>query len=187
MDRGASAGAISEITAEQNQPCHLLEMLFDSGTTYITDLNRNISWKGQTYQAAGHLLDFGNIEETADLQVATVVGSLSGVDQAYLSLFLGENYIDRTVNIYKAFLDASQDLVSEPVLIFSGRVSGVDIKEDPNAGTCSISMEVASVWVDFQRRPGRRTTVSEQQSFYPDDVGFEFTSELDKEILWGRK
>jgi len=187
MDRGASSSVITQIEAEQNQPCHLLEMIFDTGTTYLTDLNRNISWKGQAYSAAGNFLSFSDIEETAELQVSTVTGSLSGIDQSFVSLFLSENYLDRTVNIYKAFLNASQGLVSEPVLIFSGRISGVDIKEDPDAGTSVVTMEASSVWIDFQRRPGRRTTNSEQQSFYPGDIGFEFTSELDKEIIWGRK
>lgn len=187
MDRGASASVITEIGAEQNQPCHLVEMIFDSETIYLTDLDRNASWKGQIYSAAGNFLNFSNIEETAELQVSTVTGSLSGIDQAFVSLFLSENYIDRTVNIYKAFLNVSQNIISEPVLIFSGRISGVDIKEDPDAGTSIIIMEAASIWIDFQRRPGRRTTNSEQQSFYPGDIGFEFTSELEKEIIWGRK
>jgi hypothetical protein len=187
MDRGASASVITQIEAEQNQPCHLLEMLFDSQTIYLTDLNRNISWRGQSYQAVGNFLNFSDIEESAELQVHSMTGELSGIGQEFVSLFLTENYIDRTVNLYKAFLNVSQSLVSEPILIFSGRINGVDIKEDPNRGTCSIAMEASSVWIDFNRRPGRRTTNSEQQSFYPNDLGFDFTSEMDKEIVWGRK
>lgn len=186
MDRGASTSTLTEISAASNFPVHLLEIVFDSSPTYLTDAPRNISWAGRIYTGLGHLLGFGDIEETAELQVSSVTGTLSGVDQTYLSLFLSETYIDRTVNLYKAFLNNAEAVISDPVLIFSGRISGVGITESPEDGTCTIAVEAASQWVDFERRPGRHTTDSEQQIYFPGDKGFEFSSEITKEILWGR-
>ncbi len=103
-----------------------------------------------------------------------------------MSAYSSETYIDRTVNLYKAFLNNSEAVISDPVLIFSGRISGVGITENPDDGTCAIAVEAASQWVDFERRPGRHTTDSEQQIYFPGDKGFEFSSEITKEILWGR-
>jgi len=186
MDRGASTSTLSEISAASSHPVHLLELVFDGSPTYITDAPRNISWAGRIYTGLGHFLNFGDIEETAELQVSSVTGTLSGVDQTYVSLFLSETYIDRTVNLYKAFLNNSEAVISDPVLIFSGLISGVGITENPDDGTCAIAVEAASQWVDFERRPGRHTTDSEQQIYFPGDKGFEFSSEITKEILWGR-
>jgi hypothetical protein len=186
MDRSASASALTEISAQSNFPVHLVQLVFDDDTYYMTDAVRTIEWDSNEYTALGHFLGFSDIEETAELQVSSVTGSLSGVDQVYVSLFLSENYIDRTVNIYKAFLNNAEAVISDPVLIFSGRISGVSIAENPDDGSCTIGMEVASQWVDFERRPGRHTTDSEQQIYFDGDKGFEFASEINKEILWGK-
>jgi hypothetical protein len=186
MDRNASASVLTEIGADSNFPIHLVQFVFDDATYYMTDASRSITWDGNEYPALGHFLGFSDIEETAELQVSTVSGTLSGVDQTYVSLLLSENYIDRTVNIYKAFLNNAEAIISDPVLIFSGRISGVAIEENPDDGSCTIAVEAASQWVDFERRPGRHTTDSEQQIYFPGDKGFEFASEINKEILWGR-
>jgi hypothetical protein len=186
MDRNASVSVISEIGADQNYPIHLLEMVFDSETFYLTDAPRTLSWGGNDYTGLGHFLGFSDIEETAEVQVSSVTGTLSGVDQTYISLFLSDYYIDRTVNIYKAFLNSSEAVISNPLLIFSGRISGVSIAEDTDAGTCTIAMEASSQWVDFERRPGRHSVHAEQQIWFPGDKGFEFASEIEKGILWGR-
>lgn len=187
MDRDASASVITELEAESNYPVHLLEIVFSSTTIRLTDAPRTIEWSGNEYQGLGHFLGFSDIEETAELQVTSVTGSLSGVDQTYINLFLSETYLDRTVNLYKAFLNTAEAVITDPILIFSGRISGVAIDEDPNGGTAAISVSAASQWVDFQRRPGRHTSHSEQQIYFPNDKGFEFSSEVTKEVKWGRE
>ena len=186
MDRNASTNVLTEISAESNHVVHLLEMVFDAATTRLTDSPRNIIWSGNTYQAVGHFLNFSEVEETSEFQVHSMTGTLSGVNQTFVSLFLSESYLDRTVNLYKAFLDTAEAVITDPVLIFSGRISGVSINEDPDGGTCTIAMEAASQWVDFERRPGRHGTDSEQQIYFPGDKGFEFASEVTKEIKWGK-
>jgi hypothetical protein len=186
MDRNASVDVVTQIGSESNFPVHLLEIEFDAQTFYLTDATRTVEWGGNEYTALGHFLGFGDIEESAELVVNSMVGTLSGVDQTYISAFLSDNYIDRTVNIYKAFLNSAEAVISNPVLIFSGRISGVSINEDPDAGECTIAMEASSQWVDFERRPGRHTVHAEQQIWFPGDKGFEFASEIDKGILWGR-
>jgi hypothetical protein len=186
MDRSASASVLTELAADSNHPIHLLEIVFDSTTIRLSDAPRPIEWSGNEYQGMGHFLGFSDIEETAELQVTSVTGSLSGVDQTYVALFLTETYLDRTVNLYKAFLNTSESVITDPILIFSGRISGVAIDESPDSGTASISVSAASQWVDFQRRPGRHTAHSEQQIYFSGDKGFEFSSEISKELKWGR-
>jgi hypothetical protein len=60
------------------------------------------------------------------------------------------------------------------------------INENPDEGSCTIAISATSHWVDFERRPGRHTNHAEQQVWFPGDLGFEFSSEIVKEIRWGR-
>jgi len=187
-DRGATAAALAEMAKASNQPVHLLQVALDAptGTIYATDAYKDIEWGGNIYTALGHLLSFSDIEETAELQVASLTVTLSGVDQAYISLFLSEHYIDRALRIYTGFLDSSDTLIADPVLIFDGRMDQPVIQEDPDAGTSVVAVRATNAWVDFERRPGRHTNHQEQQIWFPGDRGFEFASEIVKDIVWGR-
>ena len=113
-------------------------------------------------------------------------GELTGVEKTFISAVLSENYIDRVVTIYKAFLNSSMALITDPILIFSGRLNQPSITENPDAGTSTVSLTATSHWVDFERRPSRHTNHAEQQIHFSGDKGFEFASEITKEITWGR-
>lgn len=188
MDRNATAAAVTQLGNAQNFPVHLLAFYFDSGTVYINDTNIPITYDSNEYLAYGHLLGFGDIEETSELVVSSLSISVSGVDQAYISKFLSEPYIDRQVKIYKAFLDVNTEaLIADPILIFDGRMDSPSISDDPDAGTCGISVSCTNAWVDFERRPHRKTNHEEQQIWFSGDKGFEFASEITKEVKWGRE
>ncbi len=187
MDRSASASVITELQSEQNFQIHLMTVHFDSGIVYVCDGYKNITYDGNEYISLGHLLGFGDIEETSELVVSSMSISLSGVDQLYISKFLSEQYIDRQLKIYKAFLNVNTEaLISDPILIFDGRMDQPVIAEDPESGSSTVTVSCTNAWVDFERRPGRKTNHEEQQIWYPGDMGFEFASEITKEILWGR-
>ena len=93
--------------------------------------------------------------------------------------------MDRKVEIYKAFLDSNDALVSNPLLIFSGRLNNPAIKEDVDAGTSTISVQASSLFVDFDRINTRFTNNESQQSFFAGDTGFRFSSVIVKELNWG--
>jgi hypothetical protein len=186
-DRGASAAVITELGKSQNRPFHLVEVVFDVTPIYITDAWMNISRNGQTYTALGHFLGFSDIEESSELQVANLTAQLSGVDQSVISAVLTENYIDRPLRIYKGFLDGNMAVIANPVLIFEGRMDSPVIQENPDDGSCVVSVSATNAWVDFERLSGRHTNHEEQQIFFPGDMGFEFVSEITQEITWGRK
>ena len=186
-DRGATTAVKTELAKSQNQPVHLMQVMFSTTPVYITDAWRDISWGGNTYTALGHLLGFSNIEETADLNVSSITAQLSGVDQSLISAVLGERYIDRVLRIYKAFLNDNMAVIANPILLFEGRMDAPVIEENPDDGTCTVSVQANNIWVDFERTSGRHTNHEEQQHYFPGDKGFEYVSELTKEIIWGRK
>ena len=126
------------------------------------------------------------MEETAELQVSQVKIVQSGVDSAFISAYLSYEYIDRRVVIRKAFLADNETVLVDPFPIFDGRCDAPEINDDPDSGTCTVAISASSHWVDFERRPGRHTNHDEQQFWFPGDLGFEYVSQLNKELTWGR-
>jgi hypothetical protein len=86
--------------------------------------------------------------------------------------------------------EAAQDddlaIVADPILIFEGRMDSPVIDENPDDGSCTVTVSASNAWVDFERLSGRHTNHEEQQIFFPGDKGFEFVSAVTSEITWGR-
>jgi len=176
----------TEADKDANRPVHLVSVHFDAQTTYTTDAFHQITWDGNTYNPAGGLLQISDISEQAKVVVSTVNVSLSGVDQTYLSLVLAEDYIDRPLKIYLGFLDDVGAWVADPILMLEGRMDAPKIVEDPSKGTSVVSIAATNAWVDFERNTGRHTNHEEQQTYFAGDKGFQFASEIQKDIPWGR-
>lgn len=187
MDRGSTAAFQAEIVKAANRPVHLFEVHLDSGVVYANDGYRAITYNSNEYLPLAHFIGFSDIEEAAEVIVSSMTLSLSGVDQTWISSLLSENYIDRTIKIYLAFLDDTQALVSDPVLVFEGRMDQPVINDNPVDGNSMISVSATNAWVDFQRKTGRHTNHEEQQIHFPGDKGFEFASEIVKDVVWGKK
>lgn len=185
MNRGASSSVQTEVALSANAPIHLFELYLDGATTYATDAYRTIEWNGNTYPALGHFLDFDGIEESADMLISQCRVSLSGVDQTMIAAVLAHEYIDRRLCIRTGFLDGSEAVIIDPLPIFDGRVDAPEIAEDPVAGTCVVTISASSHWIDFERAPGRHTNHEEQQIYFPGDLGFEYVSQLNRQIKWG--
>ena len=141
-------------------------------------------WGDLTFTSGSHLLGASAVRETSDLKINTFKVDLSGVDQAYLALFLGRNYMDIPFYYYKATYDDSYTIIDAPWLSFLGTVTGWSFDESDTSSTLSI--ECANNFADFKLRNGRRTNDTTQQALWPGDLGFEFTALSDTEIRWGR-
>jgi hypothetical protein len=192
VTRAITAAAESALDSARSDTLHLFEAEFSGGTVYATDAPFPIAWNGNTYPALGHLLSYDGLEENADLREARVGVSLSGVDQVYISAVLAENYLDRPLRVYRAFLDGQGGVIVDPFALFEGVMDFPEIAEDPHAappapglGTCTVTVEASSHWADFGRRPGRHTNDNEQQFHFPGDKFFEFVSEQNRTFQWG--
>ena len=186
MDRGSTSGFQTEIVKSSNKPFHLVKLSFDDVSYFLSDAYIPVTYDSDTYTPTGSFLNFSDIVETNEANIETITISLSGVDQIYLNLFLAGGYLDRTVQVYKAFLDSNDALVSDPLLIFDGRLNNPVIKEDVDNGTSTVSVQASSLFVDFERINARFTNNESQQSFFAGDTGFRFSSVVVKELNWGQ-
>lgn len=183
--RGASASVEAAVALAANRPIHLFELYLEGATTYATDAYRSIEWSGNTYAALGHFLGYDAIEESSDMVISQARISLSGVDQTLIAAVLAYEYIDRRLVIRKGFLAGSEAVIIDPLPIFDGRIDAPEIAEDPDAGTCTVTISASSHWIDFERAPGRHTNHEEQQIWFPGDLGFEYVAQLNRQIKWG--
>ncbi len=185
MDRGSTGAFQTEIVKSANKPFHLVKLSFDDVSYFLSDAYIPVTYDSDTYTPTGSFLAFSDIVETNESNIETISISLSGVDTTYINLFLSGGYLDRTVQIYKAFLDSNDALVSDPLLIFDGRLNNPVIKEDVDAGTSTVAVQASSLFVDFDRINTRFTNNESQQSFFSGDTGFRFSSVVVKELNWG--
>jgi hypothetical protein len=185
VTRALSADVTAMLGDGSIHAANMVEVTTTAGTTYLTDAHTPIDYGGNTYLAAGYLLGFSDVVEFADVQIASMTLSLSGVDQTMMSALLNNDYIDQYVTVMKAFLhhtDAS--LVGTPVTLFVGRIDSAGLREDPDAGTSTLTVTATSHWVDFERRSGRHTNAAEHSRFFPGDTGMDYADE-DEEVYWG--
>ncbi len=177
---------LGEISKQKVRMFDLVEFYFDSGTIYTSMAYKEISWNGNTYLATGNFLKLSGISEEIGLKVGAVSITLSGVNQANIAIALSEDYTDRQVKIYRGFLSEEHLVIANPVLMFDGRIDSFSLSEDIESGNSALTWTVPSHWADFEKRSGRRCNIEDQQLHFPDDKGFDFASEIVKDLKWGR-
>lgn len=183
MPRTVNAATITALESDSIRMCHLVQVDFDT-VIRITDNFHKVTSGGETFLPAGHLLSIGAIQETQELRIGSLQITLSAVDQAYVSIFLNSDYLNRRVRIWKAVLDSSGAIVGDAISTFDGEVTGYSIAEDRE--TAAITVSCSSHWADFERKAGRFTNQNSQQYYFPNDTGFRFAAESIKDIKWGK-
>ena len=188
MPRGLTSAVKTELATGSIEPVYLVDIEFSS-RIYLTnapfDITSSVSGSSQTYLANGHLRSITGANETNRPTKNTLSFSLSGVDQTYIAVALNENIINTNVSLYKGYLDSNNAVVSDPYLLFSGRMDLMNI--DDSGETCTIGVSAESRLIDLDRTRERRYTSEDQKIDFPNDKGLEFIADLqDKEIIWGR-
>ena len=185
MSRDLTAGVISEITSAELQPFLLFQGEFVSGTLRCWSGMGDLVWDGQTWTGTGTLLSISAVTETADVNANGVTASLTGMPSSLISLALNDCEQGAAGYVYLGFL-SSGAVVSEPVLLFEGRLDIPAI--DEQGETCVVSISYESRLIDLERTRESRYTDQDQQREFAGDVGCEFVAGLqDKVITWGKK
>jgi len=185
MGRTVNASLITELAKDSFTMVHLVELSISGGLN-LTDCAHDVSYGGTTYTASDQLLDIGSPTETQDLRVNTVTLELSTSDpnSSYLSIFLSNNWVNRSAVIKKACI-VNGSVVGAPLTIFDGQISKWQAAE--KSGRSAIRVAIASHWADFEKVSGRLTNTSSQQLHFAGDLGFEYAASTVRDIKWGRE
>lgn len=163
----------------------LLEIETTTGTVYYTDGPFDIDHNGNTYLAQGNFLSVTDIEENTDLVITNCVLNISALDSANLSKFAISGNINKTITVSTAYLDPTDNsIVGTPIINFKGNIVGYSVSDARN--TATISLEVASLFANFERVGGRRTNEANFRREHPNDRTMEFAHQTIEDILWGK-
>lgn len=183
----------------------LAEFRFDPQTLGMWTGIGPLQYGGVTYVGGGNLVGVSQYEESQDLQAKGLNFTLSGVPLNTVEIALNENYQSRPCKMYLALVDVESRLaltgeeghitltsgdtikltsvVNSVYPLFSGIMDVMDIIEDPQTGTITVSAE--NVLALLKRTKIRRYTDQDQQSRFPGDTGLSRIASLqDKQLVW---
>jgi hypothetical protein len=162
----------------------LVEMDFIEGVVRLANTGYNVNWNGHLWIGAGNLGSISAIEEGTDLQMYGITLTLTGIPSTYIAEGFGTGYSGRTATIWFAPLDSNYQILSNPIVVFSGKMDTMPIKLGAQA---TIQVTVESDLVQWERGKARVYGNADQQGEYPADKGFEFIAQMvNQEIYWGR-
>lgn len=149
----------------------------------------DIEYQSNTYTAQGEFLGYSAIKEDYDVKVGRITVTLSGLDNNFISKFTGVDQVGAEVVVSKVFLDLNTlDIISNyAIIMYKGEIVNTSIQE--SAETATINIESASVFADFERLAGRKTTDWSNWYFQSTqyDTAFEKAGFVgNTEFLWGR-
>ena len=187
MTRSLTSAVKTELATNDIRPVHLITIGFATPVN-LTDcsfsLTSSVSGSSVTYNASDFILGISNHTEETDITKSSVSLNLSGADQTFISTVLNENVVNDSVDIFRGFLDDSNALISDPFLLYRGKIDSFDIAETDTDS--QVNLSIVSNWADFEKKNGRKTNNTSQQRFFSGDVGMDFASQTVQDIKWGR-
>jgi hypothetical protein len=183
MSRTITPAVDSALAAGHVPIIVLVEMDFPGGFLRVNNSVVSFTWNGSDWLGVGRLGSIGVVKEGADLQSRGLSFAISGVPSAHIAVALGQQYQGRDCKLWLAPLSSDHAIVSDPVLVFHGRLDTMDVEL---GDTATISVSAESRLADWNRPRVRRYNAEDQAIDYPADKGFEFVPQMaEKELRWG--
>ena len=185
MSRSLSSGMQTAATADLVRPIFLVQMAFPSANLNMWSGIGDLTVDSVDYVGAGNLLSVSDVSESTEVRANGVRLSLSGVSSALITKARDEDYQGRELKILLGAMDASNSVIADPVVMFSGFMDTMTINDAGETAVISVTAE--NRLIEFEKTRVRRYTAEDQKIDYPNDKGLEFVAEMaEKEIVWGR-
>lgn len=184
MTRTITGDMVTEFTAEKLRPVALVKFAFDSGDLDVWTGIGDVSFAGDTYSGVGDLGSISTVAESSALEANDVEFTLTGIPASFISTALSESYQGRLVKLWVGAIDSSSALISDPVLMYTGRMDVMIILESGDQSTITVRSE--SILRALDRPSARKYTSEDQKSEFPGDRAFDnITLIQSKEFFWG--
>lgn len=184
MARDLSTAYATAVDESTLRLAYIVLMSFDSGDVQLWSGSGNLSWNSLTWTGTGTFGGISAIEEARGVEAPGVQLSLSGIPSAMLALALTDVYQGRPVKVWQALFDASNVLIADPALVFSGYMDTMDIADAGEIGMITLSCVGANA--DLSRTREQRYTHAEQTRLFAGDLGLEYVASLqNKPLYWG--
>ena len=170
---------------------------FSSENYFITQAPFDIPVPAQSdpllvYKAAGGLLSISNYTSNANFSIDKINITVAGIVEMNSSDVSANKpimvkaqeleYIDKMVVITREYMD--NHAIAYSLELFTGYIDAMNVTQDSSGDTTQVSIDVTSHWVDFDRVSTRYTNNTSQQEYFPNDEGFEYSVDIQKEVTW---
>jgi hypothetical protein len=183
MPRSMSAAALNVITAEHAPVCVFVELQFPSGFVRFTNAGQSMDWNGSNWIGAGSISAIEPISEVATPQAAALNIRFSGIDTSWMSAILADAYQGNPATIWVAPLSSAMVPVSDPVMVFQGRMDEPVVTVGDQA---TIQLSLENRFADWDRPRLRMYADADQKQRHAGDRYFEFVAQLEStSIVWG--
>ena len=188
MSRDLSVGMTTEVQADTIRPVFFYEGEFVSlGVPSFLRLwsgYGEITWDSKLWSGGGNLLEFSQIEETAEPKATGFSVTLSGQPSANIAIALASIRQGKPGKIWLGAMTSAGAIIADPYVIRQGRLDVPSI--DDSGEECRITVTYEDRLVALERPNERRYTHEDQQIDYPGDLGFQFVTSLQEQVnTWG--
>jgi len=183
---GVDAKAAIKLAEDHQNIIFAVKASFDTATIRLHSGMDELTINSETYEGAGTLLAISDIEDSKELKSSGVTFSLSGMDTTVLNYALTENYQNRPIILYLAFISGGTDHVDGLMTLFSGRMTQIQVTDNTQGAMVTINSE--NRLVDLRRPSNIRYTNESQQLLYTGDTSLnEVAAIQDLQLMWGRR
>lgn len=177
---------------------HLLQFdgIEETSTVQVNDTAVSLSGVDQTIIAAFLSEDYINRQAKIflglfeDLYAEGDPVSTDRILQEDLTSFVlqedGSSKVQQETGVIVPPSESSTQIVVDPILMIDGLMDNPFVDDDPDSGKSIIGVTIVNHWADARRVNGRISNHETQQIYFPGDKGFQFASELQKELTWGK-
>lgn len=184
--RGLSLEMAAMAVAAEVRPLILVEAEFDTNPLYLWNGIGTFTYSSTDYIGAGNLLSISAISENVELRASGITVQLSGISDPLLEKAKTEDYQGRELVVKLGGFNSSDNVISSPIIIFSGFMDTMTISEGGETATIAVTVE--NRLIEFEKTRVRRYTDNDQRIEYPNDDGLEYVSQIqEKSIVWGDK
>tara|TARA_B110000908_G_C10250695_1_gene451860 strand:- start:1851 stop:2429 length:579 start_codon:yes stop_codon:yes gene_type:complete len=186
-NRGMS-GALTTVTEHITVQYYELVYIDVNNGYYLTNAPFDVVYNGQTYDAAGNMLELDGVEENVGFEIESLTVNIGGIDplpgdgDPFIKKILVSDYVDRSVVITRVYYQ--DGAIVDGVVLYSGFINAASAASGLGQDGAAVSLQTSNNWTDFSKLSSRHTNSASQQAAFPGDLGFEFAKEVQKQVEW---
>lgn len=166
------------------RPVGFLRLAFPSGTMYLNDSDRSITWGGNTFVASTPIVEVGDVAELVTLKANRVSLKLAATSELLTKVFT-DRYQFAEAAVWEGYCDEDWQLVADPYLLVDGLLMSVAVVT-LDRGVQALELQCEGWEVFGLRDAAALATAQAQRQRYPGDTGLDrVISITTEEIEWG--
>lgn len=131
---------------------------------------------GQAFTGLAWLARLSSIPQTTKTQAQNITIGLNGIPSSLVLEAVNQVRVSGTATIWLAFLNSTGAVIADPLQLFSGSLDVPSLTDSGDTSAISITCENSLLALNLA--PNRLFDDTDQQLYYPGDLGFSFVDKL---------